>query len=234
MVVRELERLAADGWPPLEQVEVDGWRLRASQGVTRRGNSALPLSDARPLDAVRAFYAERGLPPLVQVADDALDAELDALGWRREMPTQVMTGPLPPPADGEVAPAPDEEWLTCWWAVDGRGGPEALDVAGRCLARIAVPAAYARVRVDGRTVAVGRGVAHEGRLGVFSMAVLPEHRRRGHGARVLGALAAWGAAHGATSTYLQVVAENAAAVGLYAGAGLVRSHGYCYRYGPGA
>ena len=228
-----LERIAADAWPALEQLEVDGWLLRASAGVTRRANSALPLSDALPVDAVVDFYRSRGLPPVVQVSDPATDAGLAALGWTADVEVEVLTGPVPGgPTRAEVLEAPEPAWLEAWWEVDGRGGPAELDVARRMLARIAVPAGYARVVQDGDTVAVGRGVVQEGQLGVFSMGVRREHRRRGLGRQVLHALGTWGASHGAEAAYLQVFQGNDAARALYATAGFSLAHRYHYRALP--
>lgn len=228
-----LERVAADAWPALEQVEVEGWRLRASAGVTRRANSALPLSDALPVDAVVGFYRSRGLPPVVQVSDPRTDAALAARGWRADVEVEVLAGPVPAGSStADVLEAPDEAWLDAWWAVDGRGGPDQLHVARRMLAKIASPAGYARVVADGRTLAVGRGVVQEGQLGVFSMGVQPGHRRRGLGRQVLSALGSWGAAHGAKSAYLQVLQGNEAARALYASAGFAGAHRYHYRELP--
>lgn len=232
-----LDRLSADAWPPLEQTEVDGWRLRASRGVTRRGNSALPLTGALPLGAVQEFYAARGLPAAVQVSDPALDAQLAERGWTLEMPTAVMTGPLPPQtdgqgADGQVAPAPDEEWLACWWAVDGRGGPAELDVSRRCLSLVTAPAGYAAVRSQGQLVGVARGVVQEGWLGIFAVAVSSEHRRRGIAGRLLGQLGCWAGTLGATASYLQVRQDNEAALALYGRRRFVQAYPYWYRYGP--
>ena len=228
-----LERVAADAWPPLEQVEVDGWRLRASAGVTRRANSALPLSDALPVEAVVDFYRSRDLPAVVQVSDRRTDAALEARGWQRDIAVEVMAGPVPEgPSDAVVAEQPDEAWLECWWSVDGRGGPAQLDVARRMLALIAAPAAYVSVVDDGRTLAVGRGVVQEGQLGVFSMGVRPKARRQGHARRVLAALGAWGRDRGATSAYLQVFDGNVEARTLYASAGFGTAHHYHYRSLP--
>lgn len=228
-----LERLAADAWPALEEVAVAGWRLRASAGVTRRANSALPLSDALPVEAVVEFYRSRGLPPVVQVSDPRTDAALAGRGWVRDIDVEVMSGPVPVvPSSAVVRALPDQAWLECWWAVDGRGGEAQLDVARRMLARIAAPAAYASVVRAGRVVAVGRGVAQEGQLGVFSMAVRPEVRRQGLGRQVLHALSAWSVGHGARSVYLQVFDGNAEARGLYASAGFTTAHRYHYRTHP--
>ena len=228
-----LERLAADAWPALEQVEADGWRLRASAGVTRRANSALPLSDALPVDAVLDFYRARGLPPVVQVSDARTELALARQGWHRDVDVGVMTGPSRrAPSSALIQPEPDGDWLDCWWTVDGRGGDAQREIARRMLALIAAPAAYARVVRDGQTVAVGRGVAHEGHLGVFSMAVRPEHRRRGLAREVLHGLQAWGARHGATTTYLQVFHGNAPARALYESEGFTTAHRYHYRVAP--
>lgn len=231
-----LDRLGADAWPPLERVDVDGWRLRAARTaagapVTKRANSALPLAPGEPtpthLDALVAFARERSLPPLVQVSDPALSQALEARGWQALSPTLVMTGPL---SDGDaalVAAAPSPPWLA---AV--HPDPDEQVVARRCLARLRAPAGYVAIELDSRVVATGRGVVQEGWLGVFAMAVAPEHRRRGLARRVLGALGSWGAAHGATAGYLQVEAASAAARGLYEGAGLTRAYDYEYRRLP--
>lgn len=226
-----LERVAADAWPALEQVEVDGWRLRASAGVTRRANSALPLSDALPVDAVVEFYRSRGLPPVVQVSDPVTDAALASRGWVRDIDVEVMSGPVPRgPSPAVVLAQPDEAWLDCYWSVDGRGGPAELDVARSMLARITAPAGYASVVQDGVVVAVGRAVAQEGQLGIFSMAVRPEVRRQGLGRQVLHALGTWG--RGTRSAYLQVFDGNTEARALYASAGFTTAHRYHYRTLP--
>lgn len=228
-----LERLAADAWPALEEVEVDGWRLRASAGVTRRANSALPLSDALPVDEVVTFYRCRAMAPVVQVSDGRTEQALAALGWQRDIDVEVMVGPVPAgDSCALVSDEPGADWIGCWWAVDGRGGPAQLDVASRMLRRISAPAAYASVVQGGRTVAVGRAVAQEGHLGVFSMGVLPELRRRGLGRQILHTLGEWGRQQGAGGAYLQVFDGNVEARALYTAAGFRSSHRYHYRTLP--
>lgn len=228
-----LERIAADGCPPLEQQEVEGWRLRAAAGVTKRANSALPLSDALPVDAVVDFYRARGLPPRVQVSSSEVDAALAARGWEGDFEVAVMTGPLPTgTSSASLATAPDDAWMDCWWSVDGRGGPREREVALQMLHRIPAPAAYASVMAGGLVVAAGRGVVQEGHLGVFAMVVLPAWRRHGLGREVLHALGTWGAGLGASKAYLQVLVENEPARRLYASEGFGTAHRYHYRSLP--
>ena len=232
-----LDELAADAWPPLEQQHVEGWRLRAARSttgmaVTKRANSALPLDPSRrPLGDVDHFYRARGLASRIQVSDAALDRTLVDLGWVGADDTIVMTGPLsglPATTGVVVRRTPDDAWLDCWWSVDGRGGNAEKAVAREQLGRIRAPAAYASVRFDGSTMAVARGVAARGWLGVFAVAVLPEHRRSGLGRMVTLALAQWAQGQGASAAYLQVLASNTGARALYSGLGLAPS--YCYRY----
>ena len=137
-----------------------------------------------------------------------------------------------PPAAAEVTPIPDEAWLDCWWAVSARGGRRELEVARRCLAGITAPVGYASVRLDDRVVAVGRGVAQEGWLGLFAMAVLPTSRRQGHGRHLMGALGRWAATHGACAAYLQLWSGNDPARALYTAAGFTTAYPYHYRYRP--
>jgi len=231
---RQLDLLAAGALPALEEVTHQGWLLRAAAGSFQRSNSALALcEDPGPLPVVERFYAERHLPARVQVTTAGVDARLT--GWTRSTDVLIMTAALaqtPPPIGtptGELLlrDAPWDVWTDCWWSVDGRPGDRAGALAQLALVR--QRSAYAAVLVHGQVVGVGRGALHDGWLGVFAMAVLPQHRGRGHGRRVLAALTAWGAGQGGTHAYLQVVAGNDAARGLYEAAGFVTASRYWYR-----
>jgi GNAT superfamily N-acetyltransferase len=232
----DLVVLAAAAWPALEQTELGGWLLRAAGGVTGRANSALRLSpEALPADdvlgAVEDFYDARLLPPRVQVHDADTDEALSRRGWTATGDTDLLVGELPPAPPGAppalVVPGPpDDAWLGCWWAVDGRGGPRELDVARRLLAAVRDPVGSAAVVDDGRTVGVARGVVQGGWLGVFAVAVLPEARRRGVARALLGALREWGDGQGARAAYLQVARDNAPARALYAGLRPAASYRY--------
>ncbi|MCW2777987.1 MAG: GCN5-related N-acetyltransferase [Frankiales bacterium] len=232
-----LAQLAATAWPAREQVELGGWLLRASAGVTMRANSALPLTDSpAPLDdllgAVEDFYDARLLPPRVQVTDLGLDAELDARGWTASHDTDLLVGPLPDVAGSAVVGELDVDWLDAWWALDSRGGGAAeREVATSMLGLVQHPVGYAQVRREGAVVGVARGVAQGPWLGVFQVGVLPAHRRGGLGRELLSALWAWGEEQGTTTAYLQVGRDNPGR-GLYAGMQVAGSYRYRTRPAP--
>ena len=70
---------------------------------------------------------------------------------------------------------------------------------------------------DARAFALCRGGAGEGE--VLTIATDPALRRQGYARRLLGGLEAEAARRGARRLFLEVAADNAAARGLYAGAG---------------
>ncbi|MEU8385182.1 GNAT family N-acetyltransferase [Streptosporangium sp. NPDC048865] len=246
MIGEVFDRLVDQAWPALQRVDAGGWTLRAADGVTKRANSVLPLGEPEDLRAgieeAEKFYADRGLPCVFSVGGGAtpgLDAALRARGYRVVDPTLIMTAPLGPEGPGEagesegleeepggrveLAETPSQAWLDAWWGVDGRFGDDGLMTAVRILT--GVPAVYASL---GRE-AVGRGVVQGEWFGIYSMAVPPHARRRGHGRKVLRALLSHARAQGTQRAYLVVVESNTAARALYERQGFTVAGRYHYR-----
>ncbi len=226
------------GWPALDEVAVDGWVARFSGGVTQRANSVLPLRAPvdvdGALDVVEGLYAARGLPTVFQVGPRVAPGELDGVlasrGYVLGSPTSVFAGQV---TAGAAVPgvvveeAPSAEWLGLWWAVDGRGGEDALAVAVRILT--AGPALYATMRDGDGVVAVARLALVGEWGGVYCMAVRSDARRRGVGERLLAGLLVAGAGRGVRRAWLQVRAENSGARRLYQRAGFTEVARYHYR-----
>lgn len=201
--ITELERLLARTWPGLEQDHLGDWLLRAGGGWTGRANSVLavgdpglPLEDG--LDRVADWYARRGLPPRVHVAQSFdigpqgqhLLTACTRRGWAASPWTFVMTREALPVGGGEAGASASgkESGVEFKWA-------------------------------DHPT---------EDWVVLGAIEVAPAHRRNGIGTLVTEALAARGMAHGATRAALQVEEGNAPAVGLYRALGYRGHHHYVY------
>ncbi len=252
--VASLEAVAARGWRGTETEPLGGWLLRAAGGFTGRANSALPLGDpglpvGPAITRVEDWYAARGLSPrfLLPLPDArAVDDELAARGWLLGDVVRVLVAPVAGLAAGGVAdraagrPAvrlddrPDDAWVAAYHYRGGVLPPRAREVIehGDTLA-------FASVRDgDGRVLAIARGSVDAaadgvGWLGVTAVEVDPPARRQGLGGVILRGLAGWAQERGAGCCYLQVAADNAAALALYAGAGFAEHHTYQYRLAPG-
>lgn len=233
-----LEPLADDAWPARERERLGGWRLNASSGRSMRINACWPLEapDRDPdaaLDAAEAWFAARGLPPRFKLTDGVfapadLPERLSRRGYGPVKETLVMLGP----AEGRDDPAirltgaPDAAFEAVFTATAGdpEDGRERLEALGR----IPAPACFARLDIDGAPAAIGAAAVGGGFAGIFGMRTAPDHRRKGLARRVLRALLAEAKNLGADRAWLQVEADNAPAVALYAEEGFEPA--YAYRY----
>lgn len=243
--IEAIERAGLASWPALEEERLDGWLLRASQGYTRRTNSANTAgAPAGHLDAdlplIERFFAQRGLPTtfrlLSTARDEAIDRALDQRGYRRcEDPCSVMVRPLPgdihPPSPPSFALLPDAKtWLPEFVRIKNDQGPHQRTHLA-ILDAIASPTAFAVVKPRGalHPQGCGLGVVAGGHLGLFDIATHPAQRRQGLGKAVCKGLLNWGREQGAHTAYLQVVADNHSAVELYRQLGFEELYRYCYR-----
>ncbi|GAA2589519.1 GNAT family N-acetyltransferase [Dactylosporangium fulvum] len=236
-----IEHAAAAGWRPKELATLGDWMLRATDGWTQRGNSALAIgSPDLPQDEAIAFveewYRERGLPPAMSVPVplfQRLDDDLARRGWTAMPVTQVMVArlaDLSPSIDGEIilATSPSEEWLT---TVAGRKGP--LPPAARNVLTDVPEVRFGEWYDQGgalRATARGCVADPDGRwLGLSLIGVDDRFRRQGLAKRLVRTLAAWASDLGAQDCYLQVEQRNTPAVALYERLGFAVHHTYSSR-----
>ncbi|UQA93272.1 GNAT family N-acetyltransferase [Streptomyces halobius] len=248
---RELQEVAARGWPALETERLGDWTLRAAAGFTRRANSVLPLGDPGiPLDAalerITRWYGERELPALIMVAtgradtDERLAAELDERGWTPERHTSVRVAALAPLADTGADTPPDSaggapthvtltrEPHADWLALYNRTAAPTSDALKVLTGGPSVW--FATVRdADGRTAAIGRMVVDGRWAGFSAVEVDPAQRRQGLATLVTAALAERALQEGASAAYLQVEGDNDEGRALYDRLGFTEHHGYHYR-----
>jgi ribosomal protein S18 acetylase RimI-like enzyme len=245
--VAEVENVAALGWRALESEPLGEWLLRASGGFTGRANSALcvgsPGMDVpAALERVTDWYAERGLPPRLQVPQpDVAGPLLDALaarGWTWTPRVHIMTAELAhvlraaaarpaPPVEVGLADSVDDRWLAAY-----RPAEQPLPPAARAVLDNHPNAIFAVVVEAGTAQAVAR-VSVDGRwAGVFGVEVAAAARRQGLATAVSAAALAEAGRRGARHVYLQVSADNPPALAMYEGLNATVHHDYAYALGP--
>ncbi len=195
-------------FPDLETVPLGAWTLRRSATATaRRANSVLafgPSGVAGDVDAVIGHY-ER---PIAAVLPDTPEERL---------------------------------FLDRGWGLESTDADTSFRIAGTATAVRALPGSAVEVEIDdssGRAEARidDRASGYAGCdgdwVGLGGLWVEPSLRRSGLGLAVVGALLDWGAAQGATTAYLQVLADNTPALGLYDRLGFREHHRYRYLAPP--
>jgi ribosomal protein S18 acetylase RimI-like enzyme len=240
--VESLERATLASVAPDEVHEIGGFLVGVDAGTLGRARSAAALRhdvDADPavLDEIERLYRSRGRRPVFRVADvqTGLEAELARRGYAPDTPTLVMTGDVAAMralggAPAAVADAPDAAWT----AVFLGEGFDPVDGASRMRNLSRSPGAvFASVREEaGRALAVGVGGFGHGWLSVPGMRTHPARRGEGLAGRVLATLAAEAQARGIPRAFLQVQAQNAPALSLYARAGFEPAWRYRYWSAP--
>lgn len=236
--VREIEERALRAWPALNTVLIGGWEVRLAAGCTKRANSANAIDPVLPFEDVRrsveAIYAAHGQPSifrLTPLAPPYADQALDGAGYRLVDPSLVMSAELPAIAASPavtIEDAPTAAWRE-GIARTKAIAPHLRPVHDRIVTAITPRAAFATLTVDGETAGYGIAVCDRGWLGLFDVVVAQAHRGQGHGRPLTQTLLAWGRAHGATAAYLQVSADNEAALGLYHNLGFSEVYRYHYR-----
>src|SRR5262245_48500029 len=126
-LMRVIEELASNAWPGLVQQQLEAWKLRASEGVSRRANSVytagpMPSYEGWP-DVITGFYRRQGLPVRFMVTGASpkeLDELLDGQGYAVETPSLVQIAAcadvLKRPGSARsyqtvLSETPNDEWL---------------------------------------------------------------------------------------------------------------------------
>jgi ribosomal protein S18 acetylase RimI-like enzyme len=244
--IRFIERLAAKAWRPETEQPLDGWRLRYTQGVTRRGNSVFPIESENnilleeKITRAEAFYAQHGEPPCFQMTEAAQPAGLaNALaerGYQDAYHTQVQTAQLahileitnqPPKYQSTHQNKLFDDWFNLYVQTSGYEEHSAAVRRG-ILSRVPQDANFLLLSNGDDSVAVGLGVAENGWVGIYCMVTHENYRRKGAATQVLHDLAKWGEEQKASQMYLQVMENNPAGLALYAKAGFNFAYQYWY------
>lgn len=208
---RDAESHAAAFWLRVRREPLGEWELRfdpAPVGRPRkRANSCLAIGDpARPLEeaaaVVAAFYADRGRTAMAQVEPDSSnDLALQGLGWT----------PIPGDAALLLGSLSRASRVI-------NGGDWQVDIVEDG------PRATTTCTVDGSVIGSAEGARDGDWIGLHSLQVDPEYRRRHVASALVDRLLDFGAEQGCLTVWLHVEVDNAAGMRMYESLGLGVHH----------
>ena len=243
-----IEQLADAAWPAAEQIPLGPWKLRSTQGVTRRANSVftagredVPTGEMeRLVDESERFYTRRALPAVFQISAGTGAKELDALlarrGYTLNAPSEVwavapqsVKPGVGPVCDGACVLRRDDEPDIGWFDCAFDEPQERRRVHEQIVRHVPRPRLYIAAVAGKQVAGCGMSLSAQGHAGIFCMATRPAYRRRGIALALVRELCAWARDLGDRCAFLQVMGDNEGAKALYRQAGFKFEYGYHYR-----
>ncbi len=240
--VRRLEERALNASGAFQSLVYDGWLLGYRRGPTKRLRcvnpfypSALPL--AEKLAYCIAFYEGAGLPAVFRLLPFSqppeLDSYLGAMGWASFERTLVLHAAVNETAQALSA----ADGVDIVSAVElAHATVDLLKIESDAVAQIVqraktypLPHAGAIIRRDDEVVACGLLKLEGDHAGLFAVNTASALRGQGLGRAIVSALLNEASRRGARTAYLQVTADNVAALALYRHFGFSTAYDYWYR-----
>jgi len=245
--VRRLEAVGFRAWPAASAQYDGSWLCRLTAGhPSRRLNSVNPLdpSDVRDiairLEKAAKRFSDYGRPLLVRqtpLTPPQLIAFMDDAGWADMGQTIVMTANLAELSreDGvDHLPSRDVgRFVDARIRVAGDDPtfkPGLTEIINAIKPEVGL---FIFEEADFGPTAVTLAVQDNDLAGILQLGVAEACRGRGIGTAILHAALRWAKVKGARQAWVQVEAENAAAIALYRRAGFQDVYRYSYR-GPNA
>ncbi len=241
-----IESLAANAWQAETSKALDGWLMRYSRGITRRGNSVLPQDDHgqveldKKIDTAEVFFAERGQPSIFQMTDAALPESLyqnlKNRGYKDNFFTQVQTAAPEVILKNTIRNSvftvgmdnkPTQEWLAVYDESNHYSNLSA-EVRKNILEKIPGSAGFFVLKDGNQISAIGLGVIEGSYMGIYCMVTPKAYRRQGAATEMLHCLAKWAGNNSVDHIYLQVMENNKPAMALYNNAGFKKQYRYWY------
>ena len=241
-MITKLEELSIRAWPALETIIADGWVMRFAAGYTKRANSVYPLYPVeeeleRKIEACESSYASKQLPPIFKLTPSSQPAGLDFYlakkGYRADGRTSVQALSLtdvavPASQTVRMYEACTDEWLEAFCRLSEKSGSEKQTMS-QTLRKIIPRTCYIALYHENEVVACGLGVLDSEYIGLYDIVTDSRCRKQGFGEQLVLHLLQWGRDNGAEISYLQVIADNRPALGLYAKLGYQEVYQYWYR-----
>ena len=239
MNFKGIEKAGFRSWPALEESELDGIVLRFSNGYTKRANSANLLQEQDSdfdslVSRYEGYFRDKDLPCIFRITsfseNQRLDSYLHATGYRYLDRSLVLERSIENAKFEKVefSETTNREWMLSYCRINELNFDEHLTHL-EMIDRIEDKTLFAVLIENGKEVACGLGVISNGLFGLFDIATQKTARNRGYGTKLLEGMLHWALENGASSSYLQVVADNKPAIKLYEKMGYQYGYEYWYR-----
>lgn len=240
MDIVSIEEHLYRAWPALQTRHYDGWILRFANGYTRRANSINPIySSSLDIDEkIKFCESQYGVKTIFRLTPvtfpEDLDSELAARNYQRESEVTVelleLDGFTPVTSDKTVLEfeALDHEWFTAHVSLNNIP-PVHVTTLREMFSSINAEGHFFGIKQDDKYVCVGVGVLDGDYVGLFGIATAQKYRKQGYAEALVNHILNWGKSNQAKYAYLQVVAENKAAISLYKKLGFKQAYQYWYR-----
>jgi ribosomal protein S18 acetylase RimI-like enzyme len=240
--VRRFEAAGFRAWPAAS-LHYDGtWAIRLTAGhPAKRLNSVNPLdpSDCGRLDdrisrAGRRFEAHGRAPTfrMSPLSGAILARHLDERGWSRFDESLVMRMPLSgSPVDRALDQIPLKDvarFVSAAARIDSLD-PDLRSGLSEVIGAIEPRAGLFVLEHEGQPVTTAICVQDGDLAGLFEIATASEERGKGYARRTILSALKWARSHGARTAWMQVSADNDAALGLYRSIGFAEVYRYHYR-----
>ncbi|MGN7416006.1 GNAT family N-acetyltransferase [Paenibacillus sp. SAF-068] len=239
---KTIEEMSLNHWQPLSTLLYDGWVLRFAKGYTKRANSVQPIHYStldvhEKIAECERIYASNQLNTIFKITPfiqpDHLDQLLQDKGYAVVDLTHVQTRSLDNIKEPVHQAVQIDEQLTTIWLDHfcrlNKMNDLQRETSELMLNNIRTKAGFISLLMDGQVVACGFGVIERGYIGLYDIITDADFRNQGLAEQMILHLLHWAVENGATSSYLQVVANNAPALKLYAKLGYSQIYSYWYR-----
>ncbi len=235
----EIEYAGFCSWPADEQQDLDRVVLRFSNGYTKRANSATVLQQqtgdfSNLVQQCEDYYQKNGIPCTFRLPsfsqNEALDQYLEHKAYTLLDRSLVLYKPIKKQSQNTVnlQLKTPEQWIESFCklkSIDIKNQQHHLKI----LNRIKDDMLLAVSVEHGQDVACGIAVVSNGYCGIFDIFTHKNFRKQGHATKLLNGLLNWAISRGATQSYIQVIANNQAAIKLYEKLGYITCYKYHYR-----
>lgn len=234
-----IERAGLHAWPAFEEFDDNGWISRFADGYTKRANSITVLQPNTNLLESRILYYEhlynsKRQPCIFRLLsfNNNIEVEntLNSRGYTKDDHSLVLSRDLQNREFQalEFDPISVDEWMKYYCELSCKE-INAHSTHIKIIKSIKGRHILAILSVNNIILSCGLGVLSDGLFGLFDIVTHPKHRNKGYGYKLISGMLHWAFENGASSSYLQVIAENRSALGLYKKLGYETAYEYYYK-----